>query len=203
MPLTCSSTCALLYPCACQVDLWSIGVIVYILLCGFPPFYGDNDAQMFRKIKAGSYKFLSPHRRMAEEYSARARIGPSANTAAPAARRPSSPHCFCSGRGPRPRREGPGGGPRRRAQEEEGPRRSASRQGLAPSPSPSLSASLNPSLSPSLTPCPTSSRYWDKISSDAKDFVAKLLVVDPKKRMDCRAALKHRWLVSEPTQAAH
>ena len=97
-----------------QVDLWSIGVIVYILLCGFPPFYGDNDAQMFRKIKAGSYKFLSPHRRMAEEYSARARIGPSANTAAPAARRPSSPHCFCSGRGPRPRREGPGGGPRRR-----------------------------------------------------------------------------------------
>ena len=44
-----------------QVDLWSIGVIVYILLCGFPPFYGDNDAQMFRKIKAGTYKFLSPH----------------------------------------------------------------------------------------------------------------------------------------------
>ena len=82
-----------------QVDLWSIGVIVYILLCGFPPFYGDNDAQMFRKIKAGSFKFLSP--------------------------------------------------------------------------------------------------YWDKISSDAKDFVAKLLVVDPKKRMDCRAALTHRWLVSE------
>ena len=50
-----------------QVDLWSIGVIVYILLCGFPPFYGDNDAQMFRKIKAGSYKFLSPHRRMPQK----------------------------------------------------------------------------------------------------------------------------------------
>ena len=48
-------------PPSAQVDLWSIGVIVYILLCGFPPFYGDNDAQMFRKIKAGTYKFLSPH----------------------------------------------------------------------------------------------------------------------------------------------
>lgn len=36
-------------------------MIVYILLCGFPPFYGDNDAQMFKKIKAGSYKFLTPY----------------------------------------------------------------------------------------------------------------------------------------------
>jgi len=44
-----------------QVDLWSIGVIVYILLCGFPPFYGDNDAQMFKRIKAGQYKFLAPY----------------------------------------------------------------------------------------------------------------------------------------------
>jgi len=44
-----------------QVDLWSVGVIVYILLCGFPPFYGDNDAQMFKRIKAGQYKFLSPY----------------------------------------------------------------------------------------------------------------------------------------------
>jgi calcium/calmodulin-dependent protein kinase I len=82
-----------------QVDLWSVGVIVYILLCGFPPFYGDNDAQMFRKIKAGTYKFLSP--------------------------------------------------------------------------------------------------YWDPISADAKDFVSKLLVVDPKKRMDCKMALKHRWLMAD------
>ena len=79
-----------------QVDLWSIGVIVYILLCGFPPFYGDNDAQMFKKIKAGSYKFLSP--------------------------------------------------------------------------------------------------YWDPISADARDFVSKLLVVDPRKRMTAAEALNHRWL---------
>ncbi|KAL1499336.1 hypothetical protein AB1Y20_011543 [Prymnesium parvum] len=79
-----------------QVDMWSIGVIVYILLCGFPPFYGDNDAQMFKKIKAGSYKFLAP--------------------------------------------------------------------------------------------------YWDPISAEAKDFVSKLLVVDPKKRMTSVEALKHPWV---------
>mmetsp|Transcript_59659 Transcript_59659/g.158283 ORF Transcript_59659/g.158283 Transcript_59659/m.158283 type:complete len:336 (+) Transcript_59659:118-1125(+) len=84
-----------------QVDMWSIGVIVYILLCGFPPFYGDNDAQMFKKIRAGSYKFLSP--------------------------------------------------------------------------------------------------YWDPISQEAKDFVGKLLIVDPQKRMNAADALKHPWLTKEST----
>ena len=86
-------------PYTSQVDLWSIGVIVYILLCGFPPFYGDNDAQMFRKIKAAQYKFLAP--------------------------------------------------------------------------------------------------YWDPISDEAKDFVAKLLVVDPAKRMTPDQCLEHAWLKSK------
>ena len=44
-----------------QVDMWSFGVIVYILLCGFPPFYGDNDHELFRKIKAGHFRFRSPY----------------------------------------------------------------------------------------------------------------------------------------------
>jgi len=80
-----------------QIDMWSVGVIVYILLCGFPPFYGENDAQMFRKIRSAQYKFLSP--------------------------------------------------------------------------------------------------YWDGISMEAKDFVSRLLVVDPAKRMTAHQALKHKWLV--------
>lgn len=35
---------------------------------------------------------------------------------------------------------------------------------------------------------------WEMISDDAKDFVAKLLVVDPEKRMTAAMALEHSWL---------
>lgn len=41
-------------------DMWSIGVITYILLCGYPPFYGDSDTQIFAQVKAGRFDFPSP-----------------------------------------------------------------------------------------------------------------------------------------------
>ena len=43
------------YTKAC--DMWSIGVITYILLCGYPPFYGDNDAAIFKQIMSGTFEF--------------------------------------------------------------------------------------------------------------------------------------------------
>lgn len=39
------------------VDMWSIGVITYILLGGYPPFYDDNQKVLFEKIKKGEYSF--------------------------------------------------------------------------------------------------------------------------------------------------
>lgn len=41
----------------CSVDLWSVGVITYILLCGYEPFFDDNEAEMFKKIIKVDYEF--------------------------------------------------------------------------------------------------------------------------------------------------
>ncbi|ELU13408.1 hypothetical protein CAPTEDRAFT_222444 [Capitella teleta] len=39
------------------VDMWSIGVMTFILLCGYEPFYDDNEQQMFKKILKADYEF--------------------------------------------------------------------------------------------------------------------------------------------------
>ncbi|KAJ9439464.1 hypothetical protein DIPPA_08910 [Diplonema papillatum] len=78
------------------VDMWSVGVIVYVLLCGFCPFFDENTPALFRAITKGDYSFPSP--------------------------------------------------------------------------------------------------YWDNISEDAKDFIRRLLVVNPEKRLTPEQALKHAWI---------
>jgi calcium/calmodulin-dependent protein kinase I len=40
-----------------QADLWSLGVIVYILLGGYPPFIEQNQRELFRKIRRAQYQF--------------------------------------------------------------------------------------------------------------------------------------------------
>jgi len=81
-----------------EVDLWSIGVITYILLCGFPPFYDECLNNLFEEIMAARYEFPE--------------------------------------------------------------------------------------------------EYWGHISDEAKDFVSKLLVANPMKRMTATQALKHPWLAN-------
>lgn len=43
-----------------KCDVWSCGVIMYILLCGQPPFKGKNHKEIFEKIRAGKYSFSQP-----------------------------------------------------------------------------------------------------------------------------------------------
>merc|ERR1719253_1680808 len=40
-----------------RCDVWSLGAIMYILLCGAPPFYGDTDAEVLKKVRRGKYDF--------------------------------------------------------------------------------------------------------------------------------------------------
>lgn len=75
--------------------MWSAGVIMYILLCGYPPFYNENGGRLFDSIMAGQYEFHSP--------------------------------------------------------------------------------------------------YWDSISTQAKDLIKKLLVVNPNQRLTASQALQHEW----------
>merc|ERR1712137_776203 len=79
-----------------EVDLWSIGVITYILLCGFPPFYNEHLPVLFESIMKAEYDYPED--------------------------------------------------------------------------------------------------YWDEISDTAKNFIDRLLVVEPDKRMTTKQALEHPWL---------
>eukprot|EP00596_Hydrurales_sp_CCMP1899_P000699 CAMPEP_0119051102 /NCGR_PEP_ID=MMETSP1177-20130426/72828_1 /TAXON_ID=2985 /ORGANISM="Ochromonas sp, Strain CCMP1899" /LENGTH=519 /DNA_ID=CAMNT_0007030195 /DNA_START=251 /DNA_END=1810 /DNA_ORIENTATION=+ len=40
-----------------EVDIWSMGVICYVLLAGYPPFYDEDQKKLFKKIKEGKYHF--------------------------------------------------------------------------------------------------------------------------------------------------
>lgn len=43
-----------------KVDLWSAGVVLFILLAGYPPFHDNSEPAMFQKIRKGDFNFDDP-----------------------------------------------------------------------------------------------------------------------------------------------
>eukprot|EP00127_Corallochytrium_limacisporum_P000676 Clim_evm75s22 gene=Clim_evmTU75s22 len=39
------------------IDMWACGVIIYIILCGYPPFYHENDNRLYRIIMKGKFEY--------------------------------------------------------------------------------------------------------------------------------------------------
>jgi calcium-dependent protein kinase len=43
-----------------ECDIWSVGVMTYIILSGIPPFNGRTDDEIMKNIKKGSFDFTQP-----------------------------------------------------------------------------------------------------------------------------------------------
>jgi serine/threonine protein kinase len=51
-----------------SADTWSLGVLCYLLLVGYPPFFAENDQKLFQNIYSGSFQFHTEFWKNSSEY---------------------------------------------------------------------------------------------------------------------------------------
>ncbi|CAM9309871.1 unnamed protein product [Chrysoparadoxa australica] len=129
------------YTQAC--DLWSIGVLTYMLLTGEPPFKGKSDYEVLEAVKCASWGWPANHRTKSSMTSPPTHAGA-----------PGQQHSNYS------------------------------------------SSSNHQHCSPPLPLCSPGGGSGLSLSLNAKDFVEKLLVLDPKRRPSASEALCHPWIQS-------
>jgi calcium/calmodulin-dependent protein kinase I len=40
--------------------MWSVGVVAYIMLSGYPPFYSERDQELFEQVRRGEFEMERP-----------------------------------------------------------------------------------------------------------------------------------------------
>ncbi|OXB71618.1 UNVERIFIED_CONTAM: hypothetical protein H355_011963 [Colinus virginianus] len=51
-----------------ECDMWSAGVILHILLCGYPPFHGKDNQEILKKVQVGEFSFDARHWRRVSDH---------------------------------------------------------------------------------------------------------------------------------------
>ncbi|XP_045674798.1 serine/threonine-protein kinase H1 isoform X1 [Phyllostomus hastatus] len=156
-----------------SVDMWALGVIAYILLSGTMPFEDDNRTRLYRQILRGKYS-----------YSGEALF-------------PTSFSFLLLGSHPPPARSQGGGFCLVRKPKHQDAQKQVEASGRLTRLVPGACPFCQP---PEAHMCPWSgpkyTKPWPSVSNLAKDFIDRLLTVDPSARMTAMQALRHPWVVS-------
>ena len=166
-----------------ECDLWSAGVILFILLGGYPPFYDESEPKLFEKIRwgggAGAARNGAERRRVSSGGAGTSVLVCSwaPGTLPAASTHAWPPHTYDA----------------TTTQSSHAPHTSA-RLSTPPPPPPHLSL---------LPPARRKGRFdfnddvWGAVSGEAKDMIRQLLLVDPAQRLTLDGVLAHPWCKSK------